>query len=158
MFAGAVYQGGQCIAHKTFRRYVVRAKRGGRQITKDASRGGSFGSVGSMMRRHHETRLREEIHQLLVSWQQYLTTAYRIFLHAPGQVNRDILYGHGDENVDLHTGEPLPGFLIRGDDRIFSIPFNMRQANLEQASLAYRTLFTALWTPPFEFDENVSTQ
>ncbi|XP_020590511.1 ankyrin repeat and zinc finger domain-containing protein 1-like [Phalaenopsis equestris] len=57
-FAGCVFDGNSIIAHKTFHRYVVRAKAGKKQSTKDAT-GKSAHSAGSSLRRHNEAALKK---------------------------------------------------------------------------------------------------
>ncbi|KAF6112706.1 ankyrin repeat and zinc finger peptidyl tRNA hydrolase 1 [Phyllostomus discolor] len=58
-FAGAIYQGRDVVAHKTFHRYTVRAKRGTAQGLRDA-RGGACRSAGANLRRYNEATLYKE--------------------------------------------------------------------------------------------------
>eukprot|EP01083_Nonionella_stella_P099462 279659_1 len=90
-FAGAVFRGGKCLTHKTFSRYVVRKKQGGRQIEQT----GVAHSAGSWMRRYHETRLKEEISALLREWRAHFTDARAIFVHCPGKHNRRLIFDTG---------------------------------------------------------------
>lgn len=55
-FAGAIFQGGEVVTHKTFHRYTVRAKRGTAQGLRDA-RGGAPHSAGATLRRYNEATL-----------------------------------------------------------------------------------------------------
>lgn len=65
-FAGAVYQGHTCVQHKTFHRYVIRAKAGTRQATRDAMGGSSVPkSAGSSLRRHNEQLLAQVLQSCL---------------------------------------------------------------------------------------------
>jgi hypothetical protein len=62
-FAGALLEDGVVAAHKTFHRYVVRAKQGGRQSEK----GEGARSAGASLRRYNEAALDADIRALLVS-------------------------------------------------------------------------------------------
>eukprot|EP00884_Botryococcus_braunii_P011078 jgi/Botrbrau1/19972/Bobra.0059s0087.1 len=102
------------LAHKTFHRYVVRAKAGGRQATKDAS--GKFAkSAGSQLRRHNEAGLFREIQETLKGWAAHLAGAAFIFVHAPGVTNSGAIF----------SGDPAP--LERTDPRLRPIPFTTRR-------------------------------
>ncbi|XP_020974268.1 ankyrin repeat and zinc finger domain-containing protein 1 [Arachis ipaensis] len=57
-FAGCVFDGDAVVAHKTFHRYVVRAKAGKKQSSKDAS-GRAAHSAGASLRRHNELALKK---------------------------------------------------------------------------------------------------
>ncbi|RYR21016.1 hypothetical protein Ahy_B03g066259 [Arachis hypogaea] len=59
-FAGCVFDGDAVVAHKTFHRYVVRAKAGKKQSSKDAS-GRAAHSAGASLRRHNELALKKII-------------------------------------------------------------------------------------------------
>lgn len=54
------------VANKTFHRYVVRAKAGGRQSTKDGAGGKNIKSAGSSLRRHNEVR--QSLTRAVMSW------------------------------------------------------------------------------------------
>lgn len=60
-FAAAIFKGEQVIAHKTFHRYVVRAKRGTVQSQHDSS-GKHARSAGANIRRHHEAAFKDVLH------------------------------------------------------------------------------------------------
>lgn len=55
-FAGAIFQGREVVAHKTFHRYTVRAKRGTAQGLQDAQ-GRASRSAGANLRRYNEAML-----------------------------------------------------------------------------------------------------
>ncbi|WIA39366.1 hypothetical protein OEZ86_005474 [Tetradesmus obliquus] len=83
------------LAHKTFHRYVVRAKAGGKQSTKDAS--GKFArSAGSRLRRYNEAALQRDITALLKEWSPWLSAAQLIFLSAPGSNSRELFAAAAD--------------------------------------------------------------
>ncbi|ETO24135.1 hypothetical protein RFI_13019, partial [Reticulomyxa filosa] len=101
-FAGAIYRNDELIKHKTFHRYVKRAKQGKRQANFIGS--GHHGkSAGGLKRNLNETKLREEIQCLLTSWQDYLQNqCTSIFLHCPGPVNTSALFGTSEEQAYLY--------------------------------------------------------
>ncbi|XAR63149.1 hypothetical protein NMG60_11022987 [Bertholletia excelsa] len=57
-FAGCVFDGNSIVAHKTFHRYVIRAKAGKKQSSKDAS-GKAAHSAGASLRRYNELALKK---------------------------------------------------------------------------------------------------
>lgn len=71
------------IEHKTFHRYVVRAKAGGRQSGKDGG-GKTIKSAGSSIRRANELALEKEIQETLTNktWRDILENANLIFVSA----------------------------------------------------------------------------
>ena len=108
-FAAAVFRRASPEVHKTFHRYVVRAKQGGRQSTRDAG-GSAPQSAGATLRRYNEAMLAKDIAELLASWHVHLAAAELILYHAPGAANRKILF----------TGASP---LRRTDPRVRGIPF-----------------------------------
>ncbi|XP_045054071.2 tRNA endonuclease ANKZF1 isoform X2 [Desmodus rotundus] len=109
-FAGAIYQGREVVAHKTFHRYTVRAKRGTAQGLRDA-RGGACRSAGANLRRYNEATLYKEVRDLLAEpgWAKALGEAGTILLRAP-RTGRSLFFG----------GQGAP--LQRGDPRLWDIP------------------------------------
>ncbi|CAJ1814963.1 unnamed protein product [Sphenostylis stenocarpa] len=89
-FAGCVFDGDAVVAHKTFHRYVVRAKAGKKQSSKDAS-GRAVHSAGASLRRYNELALKKEVHELLTAWKPYFDASNCIFIHAPSS-SRQLLY------------------------------------------------------------------
>ncbi|CAK8542241.1 unnamed protein product [Lathyrus sativus] len=89
-FAGCVFDGETVVAHKTFHRYVVRAKAGKKQSTNDAS-GRAAHSAGASLRRYNELALKKEVHELLTAWRPYFDASICIFIHAPSS-SRQLLY------------------------------------------------------------------
>ncbi|XP_004492649.1 uncharacterized protein [Cicer arietinum] len=89
-FAGCVFDGDTVVAHKTFHRYVVRAKAGKKQSSKDAS-GRAAHSAGASLRRYNELALKKEVHELLTIWRPYFDASICIFIHAPSS-SRQLLY------------------------------------------------------------------
>lgn len=145
-FAGCIYtiQEGRCshdktvheaadsciteMKHKSFHRYVVRAKAGGKQSDKDAT--GKFAkSAGSRLRRYNEAILQKEIVQTLEEWHSELSACSLIFVSTPGS-NRLVLFG----------GENPP--LDKKDDRIRKVPFITRRPTISETKRVVRTLLT----------------
>ncbi|CAJ2671123.1 unnamed protein product [Trifolium pratense] len=89
-FAGCVFDGDTVVAQKTFHRYVVRAKAGKKQSSKDAS-GRTVHSAGASLRRYNELALKKEVHELLAAWRPYFDASICIFIHAPSS-SRQLLY------------------------------------------------------------------
>jgi len=86
-FAGAVFVAGSAVVHKSFTRYVVRKKQGGKQ----SSAGTGFGSAGSQIRKMQETKWREDVKRILDDWRPLLDCCWAIAYVAPGPQNRKIL-------------------------------------------------------------------
>ncbi|KAK8964056.1 hypothetical protein KSP40_PGU002473 [Platanthera guangdongensis] len=125
-FAGCVFDGNSIIAHKTFHRYVVRAKSGKKQSTKDGT-GKSAHSAGSSLRRYNEAALKKEIQDLLVTWKSYINSSQCIFFYAPSR-NRQILFDGEKQNICFH-------------DHVFRhIPLTIRRPTLKEAKRVYLCL------------------
>ncbi|XWS77171.1 hypothetical protein CRYUN_Cryun01aG0238800 [Craigia yunnanensis] len=125
-FAGCVFDGNSVVAHKTFHRYVVRAKAGKKQSSKDAT-GKAAHSAGAALRRHNELALKKEIQELLASWNTYFDASSRVFIHAPSS-NRNVLF-NGDK----------PYF----SDQFCSVrnvPLTVRRPTLKEAKRIYNQL------------------
>jgi len=117
------------IAHKSFHKYVVRAKAGGKQSTKDAT--GKFAkSAGSRLRRHNEAALERNIAQLLtVEWREQLAACSLILVAAPGSNAKTLFSG-------------TPALLNRKDQRIRRVPFSTRRPTLSEVKRVARVLLT----------------
>nr|XP_043619092.1 ankyrin repeat and zinc finger domain-containing protein 1-like isoform X2 [Erigeron canadensis] len=89
-FAGCVFDGNSVVAHKTFHRYVIRAKAGKKQSSKDAS-GKIAHSAGAALRRYNELSLKRDIRELLAAWKPYFMSSSCVFIHAPSD-NRQLLF------------------------------------------------------------------
>jgi len=135
------------LAHGTAHRYVVRAKAGGRQSTKDAAGGGAgaIKSAGSSLRRYNERALEADIKRTLADFGDLLSPekCALIFVHAPGQANAASLFGGGGSRAAAPSpaGAPAPR-LWRGDPRIRSVPFAVRRPTLSEAGRVARGLLT----------------
>lgn len=128
-FGAAAFRDGKMVAHKTLHRYVIRAKRGTLQSTRDRS-GGKPRSFGASLRRHNETMLHEEIAALIGSWTAHVAEAQLIFLQTSA-VKRSVFFGTKAE----------PGPLARADTRVRSIPFDTHRPTLTELAACHTRLF-----------------
>eukprot|EP01024_Parvocaulis_polyphysoides_P030605 TRINITY_DN27873_c0_g2_i1.p3 TRINITY_DN27873_c0_g2~~TRINITY_DN27873_c0_g2_i1.p3 ORF type:complete len:201 (+),score=22.17 TRINITY_DN27873_c0_g2_i1:24-605(+) len=129
------------VVHKTYHRYVVRAKAGGKQSSKD-SQGRTVHSAGASLRRYNEAALQRDISQTLKSWRiDYLDKCNLIFVSASQSDATNIF------NAD--TG------LQDKDDRIRRIPFSTRRPTFEETGRVVRTLATA-WTVENQDQQNLT--
>ncbi|KAJ1702266.1 hypothetical protein LUZ63_002045 [Rhynchospora breviuscula] len=124
-FAGCVFDGKSILAHKTFHRYVVRAKAGKKQSSKDAS-GKIAHSAGSSIRRHNEAALRREVQDLVLSWKSYFDTCKCILIHAPSR-NRQLFDGEKIQPI-------LQGCTIQ------NVPLTVRRPTFKEAKRVYNHL------------------
>ncbi|KAK1274323.1 hypothetical protein QJS04_geneDACA020640 [Acorus gramineus] len=125
-FAGCVFDGNSVVAHKTFHRYVIRAKAGKRQSAKDGT-GKAAKSAGSSLRRYNEIALKKEVQELLLTWKPYFDSSSCIFVHAPSS-NRQLLFD-GDK---LHCNCP--------DSVIRHVPLTVRRPTLKEVKRIYHQL------------------
>jgi len=114
------------VAHKTYHRYVVRAKAGGRQSSEDKS-GKAPKSAGSTLRRYNEQMLDNEVKMLLDSWKDKLDFAERIFVHAPGGAAKAVF-----SSVSMK----------RDDPRVRTIPFATRRPTYKEVVRVATQLLT----------------
>jgi len=120
--------GGAALGHKTFHRYVVRAKAGGRQAAADGAK--TIKSAGSSLRRHNERALVQDIQGLLASWRELLAGCDLVFVHAPGPHNSEGLFSG-------------PAGLDRADPRVRRLPFPARRPTFSEACRVARALAAA---------------
>ncbi|KAK6119409.1 hypothetical protein DH2020_046849 [Rehmannia glutinosa] len=125
-FAGCVFDGNSLVAHKTFHRYVVRAKAGKKQSSKDAG-GRTIHSAGASLRRYNELALKKDIQELLTLWKPHFAVASCIFIYAPSN-NRQLFF----------DGEK-PYFICQ-HRAIKSIPLTVRRPTLKEARRVYSLL------------------
>nr|CAD1831200.1 unnamed protein product [Ananas comosus var. bracteatus] len=125
-FAGCVFDGNSILAHKTFHRYVVRAKAGKKQSSKDAT-GKAAHSAGSSLRRYNEVALKKEIQDLVISWKPYFDSCSCAFLYAPSR-NRQMLFDGGKAQ------------LILQGCKICNIPLTVRRPTLKEVKRLYNHL------------------
>ncbi|KAJ4845548.1 hypothetical protein Tsubulata_021529 [Turnera subulata] len=125
-FAGCVFDGNSVVAHKTFHRYVVRAKAGKKQSSKDGT-GRAAHSAGASLRRYNELALKKDIQDLLAAWKHYFDSSSCVFFHAPSS-NRQLLFD-GDKAYfnNQHCG-------------VRSVPVSVRRPTLKEARRIYNQL------------------
>ncbi|KAF1897867.1 hypothetical protein Lal_00032629 [Lupinus albus] len=125
-FAACVFDGDAVVAHKTFHRYVVRAKAGKKQSSKDAS-GRAAHSAGASLRRHNELALKKEVQELFTAWRHYFDASNCIFIHAPSS-----------SRLLLYDGE-RPHFTNQ-QSAIRNIPLTVRRPTFREAKRVYSQL------------------
>ncbi|KAK9202441.1 hypothetical protein WN944_017651 [Citrus x changshan-huyou] len=125
-FAGSVFDGNLVVAHKTFHRYVVRAKAGKKQSSKDAS-GKAANSAGAALRRYNELALKKDLQELLASWKPYFDASICVFIYAPS-TNRQLLF-NGDKSYFSHQCCTIQ-----------NIPLAVRRPTLKETQRVYRQL------------------
>ena len=131
-FAGAVYQNGQCVAHKTFHRYTSRRKQGGAQSAHD-NKSGKANSIGAQIRRANEAQLRKDIHNLLLSkWHRYVQEANNIFIGTTSR-NRSVFF-------KIPTGVKIKRAALQKSDKIKYIPFATARPTLSECDTVCRRL------------------
>ena len=122
------------ILHKTFHRYVVRAKAGGRQSAKDAGGGKTIKSAGSSMRRANERALEEEIRECLSGWRSVLNDCALIFVSASKTDQRTLFDA---------PGKGKEACLGRGDERVRRVPFATRRPTFNETRRVVARLASA---------------
>ncbi|CAL0328134.1 unnamed protein product [Lupinus luteus] len=139
-FAACVFDGDAVVAHKTFHRYVVRAKAGKKQSSNDAS-GRAAHSAGASLRRHNELALKKEIQELFTAWKHYFDASNCIFVHAPSS-SRLLLY----DGERPHFTNP--------QSAIRNIPLTVRRPTFREAKRVYSQLTQV----SYEVDEKETLQ
>ncbi|NP_001391836.1 tRNA endonuclease ANKZF1 isoform 9 [Mus musculus] len=129
-FAGAIFQGREVVAHKTFHRYTVRAKRGTAQGLQDAH-GRASRSAGANLRRYNEAMLYKDVRNLLAGpiWSKALGEAETVLFRAP-RSGRSLFFG----------GQGAP--LQRDDPRLWDIPLTTRRPTFGELQRVLHKLTT----------------
>ncbi|KAJ9556761.1 hypothetical protein OSB04_011375 [Centaurea solstitialis] len=125
-FVGCVFDGNSVVAHKTFHRYVTRAKAGRKQSSEDGS-GKIAHSAGASIRRHNELALKKDIQELLAAWKPYIDASACIFIHASSR-NHQLLFNGQTPCFSCHRN------VIR------HIPLTVRRPTLKEAQRLYKIL------------------
>ena len=126
-FAAAVFKNEEVVVHKTFHKYVVRAKQGTSQSSSD-SRGSKAKSAGANLRRHCEASLKEDIINLFKSWSSYIKNVNVILTKASGDVG-SILFSGKTSCFD------------KKDPRLRSIPFPTRRPTFSEIQRVFSQIF-----------------
>lgn len=145
-FAGALFDGGTLVAHKTFRRYTCRKKQGKSQSNYDA-KGKHPHSGGAAKRRYHEKRYVEDVNAVVTAWGRDLSAAAcsLVLVSAP-KVQRA-------GKLLLFDGSPL---LEASDARVRKVPFPTRHPSLAEAESVHRMTFAAV--PPTVMEQQQQQQ
>ncbi|CAM9482486.1 unnamed protein product [Ectocarpus sp. 6 AP-2014] len=128
-FAAAVFEGQAVVCHKVFRRYTIRAKRGGSQSSYDSG-GRKAQSAGAALRRYGEQALREDARALLKEWEGPLK-ACRVVLTSVPKGMRAVLF----------DGKEAP--FNRKDARLRPVPFAVGKPVFEEV-VAVHTRVTSI--------------
>lgn len=136
-FAGGVFVNGSCVVHKSFQRYVVRKKQGGKQSS-NAKDAGSYNSIGSQIRAAQEGKWKIDVRDILLAWSGYLNAAAVILYAAPGPQNRAVL-------TDFSALPPVNGQRVVSpistkDARVHKIPLTTHRPNFEEVQRVYETV------------------
>lgn len=126
-FAIALFERDKIIQHKTFHKYVIRAKQGSAQTAHDQRTGGKAKSAGANLRRQNMLHLKQKIQELFVTWKNEIQRCSLIFVRAPS-FNQQLLFG--DKNPPLATSDP----------RIRSIPFATLRPTFSEIKRVYDQL------------------
>ena len=129
-FAGVIFHGESVICHKTFHRYVVRAKAGTLQSKHDNINVAR--SAGAQIRRANEVALIKDIQELLRSWSDKLDRCDVIFLHIPVS-SKQTFYVEGESF----------GF-VKNELRVRPVPVNTRRPTLAEAKRVHSLLTSLL--------------
>ena len=149
-FAGAVFQRGVMIDHKTFSRYTTRRKQGGSQSAADGSGSGHAKSAGATLRRYNELALHQEIQELLLDeWSLYLEEAGRVWVSC-GKSSAKLLYrSAGGKKKDKKKNL---GALSKESENVIKVPFQTAKPTLEECKRICRCLATC-WIQPTAYND-----
>jgi len=120
----------EVLDHKTCHRYVIRAKAGGRQSTKDNS-GKNIKSAGAALRRYNEAALDADVSRVMASWSQYLQTADRIFVQTGSADAKSIFSADAIPHQASNSGH-FQG-LSSSDPRVRRIPFATQRPTFSES-------------------------
>lgn len=141
-FAGGVFVNGTCVVHKSFQRYVVRKKQGGKQSTA-AKEGGSYGSIGSQIRAAQEVKWKADVRDILIRWRRHIDAANIILYAAPGPQNRSVLTDFSllpaaTSTMVANHNSPISV----NDSRVHKVPLTSHRPNFEEVQRIYSTVST----------------
>jgi hypothetical protein len=129
-FAGAVFQGPDCVTHRTLQRYTVRRGQGKAQSTQDAQRSKAK-SMGAQLRRAGEVALQQDVTATLMEWNEFIKKACLVLLSCPKTMKKNLF--EGTEAV-----------WSRDDDRIRRVPLDMGRPTFEHVCLIHATMMTVM--------------
>nr|CDJ90413.1 SEC7 and Pleckstrin homology and Ankyrin domain containing protein [Haemonchus contortus] len=125
-FAAGIFKDDKLVAHKAFHRYVIRAKQGGVQSSKDKEKG-TIHSAGAALRRYNERALAQDIVKVLETWSKLLDSTPLIFIRC-ASFQRVIFHDIDGSGFD------------RKDPRLRTIPFETKRPLLEEVRRTWERL------------------
>lgn len=126
-FAGAVFQGRDCLAHRVLTRYTVRKGQGKAQSSQDSQRRAK--SMGSQLRRAGEQSLREDMSATVKEWKVHFDNAALVMVSCPKTMRKSLF-----DSVEV--------VLSRDDARVRRVPLDLGRPTFENVSLIYESLLT----------------
>ncbi|CAF1221445.1 unnamed protein product [Adineta steineri] len=126
-FAIALFERDKIIQHKTFHKYIIRAKQGSAQSAHDQKSGGKAKSAGANLRRQNMLHLKQKIQELFISLKSEIQRCSLLFVRAPS-FNQQLLFG--EKNSPLTAS----------DSRIRSIPFATLRPTFNEIKRVYDQL------------------
>ncbi|KAG5492922.1 hypothetical protein JKF63_01502 [Porcisia hertigi] len=135
-FSGGVFVKGTCVAHKTFQRYVVRKKQGGKQSS-NAKDVGSYNSVGSQIRAAQEVKWRIDVRNILLDWIPYIQASSFILYAAPGPQNRAALTDFSLPAAASVGGNKSISPVQLKDPRVSRVPLTTHRPTFEEVKRIY---------------------
>ncbi|KHJ74745.1 ankyrin repeat protein, partial [Oesophagostomum dentatum] len=125
-FAAGVFKDDKMVVHRTFHRYVIRAKQGGVQSANDNAKGPAR-SAGAAMRRYNERALCHDIMNLLKTWADLLASTPLVFIRCASY--QKVIFHEVDE-----------GGFDRKDPRLRTIPFETKRPLIEEVRRVWERL------------------
>ncbi|KAF5841474.1 hypothetical protein DUNSADRAFT_12639 [Dunaliella salina] len=137
----------EVLDHKTCHRYVIRAKAGGRQSTKDNS-GKNIKSAGAALRRYNEAALDDDVSRVMASWSHYLQAADRIFVQT-GSADAKSIFSADSVPQQAGSSGHFQG-LSSSDPRVRRIPFATQRPTFSESRRVVG-LLTSVFEPSAGF-------
>ena len=138
-FAGAVYTNTKPILHKSFHRYVVRKKQGGKQSNHEKG-GGSTNSAGGMIRKSQEIKWKVAVRDILCEWREAIDRAWVILYAAPGPDNRAILTDFAALPASTSNGRRDKSPIDLKDPRVQSVPMTTHRPTFKEVQRVFDTV------------------
>uniref|UniRef100_A0A7S4JVM2 VLRF1 domain-containing protein n=1 Tax=Odontella aurita TaxID=265563 RepID=A0A7S4JVM2_9STRA len=142
-FAGAVFKGDRCVAHRVCTQYTVRRGQGGAQSSMDSSKGKAK-SIGAQLRRAGEIKLREDIKSSLLGWRSHIDEAAIILLSCPKTMRKS-----------LHEDAEVRKFFPKDDERIRKVPLAVGRPSFESAC-AVNEVMMRITVRPLTDEESIA--
>ena len=127
-FAGCIFVNGEPTVHRVIKKYVVRAKRGTAQSTRDNKNATKPSSMGAQLRRQNEKDLCEKISAQVVAWGGDLEKCKTVFVRAPKHQKSVLL-------------QPLKQ-IVRDKNRIRPVPCPMHKPRFQETVRMFQKIFS----------------